>query len=496
MKNQTSYLIVALMALLILSCKKEKVHPEILDANSSEPMTALTPPVAGIDVPFIELQINTAKDTLVVLKSGTHIKIPKNTFVDENNQPISNTVSIQFREFKDAIDIWASGIPMTYEKNGQSYLFESAAMCELKATDPRIKIDKDKTIGIALASKIENTENYDLYQLNETKTQWSDIGKDTLIQMPKSVNQPKTRRKLISEPFTTTETIDGPIIKPLEKPIKPAKQTNSDIYFNVVLKGATKNLEEFAIFKDVNFKLIDKTTFNEADVQHKWTDVKVKRIPNKDHYQLTFISNTQQTSTTIKQSYFVIPCYKGEKYNEAIKDYEKRYAAYEKRLKEIKIRKAREEAAFLKQQEEWKRLQEEANEEDKKLYRMMENNTTVRRYFSVNEFGIFNVDRFYNSQDETITITGRISNKNLKLTYLQMIDATRNRVLRKMDYENLRVYKNAVVHLIGLNQDGQLCVLKNLDTKNYQDNNTLAPLSFKVFTEQIPLEKLKTYLKQ
>ena len=56
--------------------------------------------------------------------------------------------------------------------------------------------------------------------------------------------------------------------------------------------------------------------------------------------------------------------------------------------------------------------------------------------------------------------------------------------------------KNSVVHLIGLNQDGQLCVLKNLNTKNYKDNNTLVPLSFKVFTQQMPLEELKTYLKQ
>ena len=59
-------------------------------------------------------------------------KIPMDWAVDKNGQPIKGEVEIAYREFHNAAEIIASGIPMT-DKTGEKYM-QTAGMFEVKGS--------------------------------------------------------------------------------------------------------------------------------------------------------------------------------------------------------------------------------------------------------------------------------------------------------------------------------------------------------------------------
>ncbi|HKC68013.1 MAG TPA: hypothetical protein VKG26_07265 [Bacteroidia bacterium] len=77
--------------------------------------------------------VNTKKDTILVYKTGSQIKIPANAFVGKNGKEIKGTVKIKYREFHNVGEILLSDIPMTYDSAGKQMYFESAGMFDISA---------------------------------------------------------------------------------------------------------------------------------------------------------------------------------------------------------------------------------------------------------------------------------------------------------------------------------------------------------------------------
>lgn len=84
----------------------------------------------------------TISDTVITVKSNepviflydkTTINIPKNAFVNANGNPVKEPVVVAYREFRNPVDIFLSGIPMKYDSGGISSTFESGGMFEFNA---------------------------------------------------------------------------------------------------------------------------------------------------------------------------------------------------------------------------------------------------------------------------------------------------------------------------------------------------------------------------
>ncbi|MCU0449052.1 MAG: WD40 repeat domain-containing protein [Bernardetiaceae bacterium] len=111
---------------------------------------AFTPTFAGFDVPFQTLEVEAGAGRAFRLASGSQVRVPAGAFVDQRGQPVAGQVQLRYREFHQAAEIIASGIPMEYQ-NG---VFESGGMFELRGQQGGVPvyIAPGKRIEVKLAS--------------------------------------------------------------------------------------------------------------------------------------------------------------------------------------------------------------------------------------------------------------------------------------------------------------------------------------------------------
>lgn len=131
------------------------------------------PAFEGVDVPFYSFKFDAAKGTKISLDNGTSINVPKNAFVDKDGKTIAGEVELNYREFHNAADIIASGIPMHDPATGQ--YMETAGMFEMKGNQggDDISIAPGKDIEVKMASYNQDG-NFDFWQYDATKGAWSE----------------------------------------------------------------------------------------------------------------------------------------------------------------------------------------------------------------------------------------------------------------------------------------------------------------------------------
>lgn len=136
---------------------------------------AVRPPITGLDVPFQSYSVSTSDGMTIETATGTTIVIPAKAFVDKDGQPIAGDVDIKFREFHNARDIIASGIPMHNPETGE--YMETAGMFELKGEQQgsEIFVKGDKDIQVNLASFNEG-DHFNFYTLGAKDCRWEDKG--------------------------------------------------------------------------------------------------------------------------------------------------------------------------------------------------------------------------------------------------------------------------------------------------------------------------------
>ena len=110
---------------------------------------------------------------VIVLQSGTKLEIPENAFVTASGKPIAGDVKLNIEEFKTAGEIFASGIPMTYDSAGTTYDFKSGGMMEIRAfqNEQELALAPGKLINAEMTTS--STENFNVYNLNDTTGAWA-----------------------------------------------------------------------------------------------------------------------------------------------------------------------------------------------------------------------------------------------------------------------------------------------------------------------------------
>lgn len=156
-----------LFILLILSYYLQSCQPSFEPINYD--YSAIQAPLEQVHQAAETIKVDPSAPKVVHLKSGSSLSIPKDAFVDADGNTIAGEVELQYKQFDNAAEIVASGIPMTYQsEDGQKQQLQSGGMFELKGTanGKPVFIAPDKSIQTSLAS--EQLGDYDFYYLDPT----------------------------------------------------------------------------------------------------------------------------------------------------------------------------------------------------------------------------------------------------------------------------------------------------------------------------------------
>ncbi len=422
---------VSYLALFKNETKQNTTHETVITQNTNTQNTPtkknfISEPSQKLKVNYTSYKINNAKGGEIKHPTSSKIKVPVNTFVDKNGKDIIGDVTIEYREFHDAADIIASGIPMTYDSAGTKYTLESAGMFDIKGSQngEPVFIKKDKKVEVELASA--NSENkFNQYFLDTVTKNWLYLKKDDRLSILKTQNKshekpndieanPKLQnlknqidvvipKKIDSVKFVYTKKIDA--IPKAKEPSKINKPTPGRPTF--YLEGSYKEFPELAAFDNVIFEVgPENKNYRQEMHEITWSDVKVSEGPVKGKNYLLTLTYRKQVEKLV-----VYPTLSGADLEKAEKKYQQKFKDYENLVEKKQVEEKRLMAEMEAKQKaylaEIKMKQEEFDKQRAKLmaefkqkeesqlasnFNAMSLQTKATRLFSISSFGVFNSD--------------------------------------------------------------------------------------------------------
>lgn len=394
------------MLLFLASCSQKnelKIKDEMVDPIIKKPFK-------NLDVEFQKYSINAEKGDKVTAISGSYIEFPPNAFVDKNGELIKGMVEISFREFHNSLDLFISGIPMQYDTLGSIYTFESAAMCEINATQDKINlfVNPNAAPVVHLITKNDDTK-HNLYYLDSIQKKWIPKGKDKIEKENIKETASKTNKSL-EKTNTNDEVVE--IVKPMKaNPERPIISVTIP-YVDFV--------PELQIFKNTKFEVdLSESNYDPKDGDIEWDKVKLEETNIKGLYNLIFSSGKR------KISYKVKPVYEGEDYDDAYKVYKDKMVEID--AKELQRSKIASGFNFI----------------STKTYRM----------FNILKFGIYNCDKII--QDDFAEILANfVDQKNSQLDFygINLVDIDRSAIFW-FDPKSVKINQSQKQAIIVVNGD-------------------------------------------
>jgi hypothetical protein len=154
----------------------EEQAAEVDQALTKAPL--LRAPLAQITEKGEHLMIeNPGEPSSFTLKSGTTIRIPAKAFKNANGEIVREPVRVQIREYRDAAEIIASGIPMrVHQEDGSEEWMQTAGMFSVDAycNGSEVQLAEGKTMDINFISLVDG--DYDFWKFDEKQANWDNIG--------------------------------------------------------------------------------------------------------------------------------------------------------------------------------------------------------------------------------------------------------------------------------------------------------------------------------
>ncbi|MBT3423352.1 MAG: hypothetical protein HOB88_17840 [Bacteroidetes bacterium] len=332
----------------------------------------IEPPLNGINIEFISFKADAASENNIDLGYGNSIEIPANAFVNQNNEPISGEVDIDFREFQEAADILISGIPMTYDSGGVKYDFQTAGMFEINASQSgeQIYIAEGKKLKVNLASEVDG--DYNFYKLDTNRRNWAYMGAAN-----PSINERKAE-------------LEKDIPKMPDLPKEPRKFSKKDpiIDFDIDYK----DFPELKAFSTVLWAYSDQNKNPRIKsinwvFKTKWASINLKEYDSQNALYLLNLKNGE-----LETEFLVSPVLSSSDHEKALIIFNKQMSNYNIGLAERKLKEER-----------------------------IENERSFIRSYEIMDFGIFNWDIFYKRKD--------IIAFNARIKYDQDYDLEANDIL-------------------------------------------------------------------
>ena len=177
-------LVVGTIGGILWLMQDEKVKEPVIE----EQRIGVQRPFPEIAITYEVFEIIASVDEEITTAEGSVIVIPKNCLVNKEGQPIVGKVQLKYQEFRDMIDVFLSGIPMTYDSAGQQFHFQSAGMFELFAEQngAEVFVRKGKSIQVYFASDYIG-DQFNIYHYLPEENNWNFMYKDIPVELPDSV---------------------------------------------------------------------------------------------------------------------------------------------------------------------------------------------------------------------------------------------------------------------------------------------------------------------
>ena len=366
-------LLFSVLLCVLIGCKKDKPVTVPIEnvITSIKDKSFIQPPFDKLIKTFNKYIIDVKAGGEIISKTGIQIKFPINSFVDKEGNVLSGEVTISCREFKDPLDLFLSGIPMTYVTNDNKYVFESGGMFEIYAhqNNKEVFINKNNKPEVFLPTS-RDAVGFDFFRLDTVQKQWT------------TKNELEKKLPVVQEDSDDELSI---MDFPKEKmPIKPIIASGTRETFEIEIQTIAL-FPELKVFENIVFEVDESdTNYNPNDADIDWDRVSIKRSETKAGYVITFKNRQKEVSYRVK------PVYEKENFESAIKTYQK----------EINRIKKEQEIANKKR---IKKLREAQS----KNFKKNDVNLTVegRRVFDIDGFGIWNLDKLIKQEGDECFIS-------------------------------------------------------------------------------------------
>ncbi len=386
-------------------------NPPVVDSTSSnvskdisynEDTPCVNPPDKKLDIPMSVYQVDGKNGGQITHTTGTKITIPSNTFIDENNLPINETVDIHFREINHPIDLLVSGIPMKYDSANLDLVLLSDGMIEIEGYlhGKKVKIAPNKSIDVSLPATTDETK-FNSYQLDTISRKWNYTGKPeyekedivvnhTVKQPDKSfaeeLKQYQKESNIAKHQYETAQKAVNEWKK--TAPEKPITGGNKDRQF--VLDVNPKEFPELSNYKNLVFE-VEKNdpNFSASVYQQEWSDVSLSEKEKGKKYYLTLFKSGA------KKTFSVFPVFSGEDLKKAQAAFNKSFATYSNELEKRQKAEADYKAQFEGKLAQWEKAKEKETVALELKQNAVDNTNKVKlmaRVLNVTTFGIWNID--------------------------------------------------------------------------------------------------------
>ena len=475
----------------------------------------ISPPFAQATIPIDSFTIDADSTTDIDYKSGSKLHIPAGAFRDAKGNLIKGKVVLSYREFHDQKDIFLSGIPMTYDSAGMTYIFESAGMMDIGATQDGIPLTANpgKPIKVEMVSNTRE-DRYNTYYLDTVSKKWVNLNQanldpsqfkrliaDTLAFMPVDYTH-ASEGKEMSKPLLAgykkeiakTEAAVKAIEK--EKPMPIPKADKSRSKFHIDINPA--EFPEIAMYKEVRFQVKDEEHFDKSSTKIQWEDVKLKKLTGMD-YEVTFTKGSKIFKVV------ATPVVDDKDLAAAQKIYDKKFDDYQAKLTERKDaeEKAKKEyEARVKQMEaEMQKAMAEQMERNRLYEAQMNRTALIYRTFSVNRFGFYNCDcpRQIPTDANVVATVADENNNLLNLTELCLVEKSVNMVCSyhsvNRECKEFKFNSKQDNMLWAVTSDNKLAIVDVANFKAQQNTTGTVKFRFKVVDKNFKSsDEVKKYL--
>tara|TARA_B100000700_G_scaffold244412_1_gene272564 strand:- start:85 stop:1812 length:1728 start_codon:yes stop_codon:yes gene_type:complete len=488
-------LVVALVAFEYISSKEEttnlatnqaeisKVIPtEIIKTKYDEDTPCINPPSDHLTINSSSYMVENSKGGVFTHPSGTTIEIPKNAF-EKDGQSVQGEVEIQYKEFKDQIDILLSGIPMHYDSAGSNFVLESAGMVQIYGFQNNIPIDikKGKAIKISFPTEDRSTR-FNLYQLDTLANKWDYKGKPNLdVSENKIANEPFEVEDIaiISDSndycFISTSTFEKEkdqlsnalqLVKEdiadlkANKPVVVNESKNKDRQFNLDIDK--NEFPELSEFSEVVFEVLEEDeNFHPEVYDVEWKNVLLKEKIPGEIYFLNLFGTSNELTLLVRP---ILNEKDQEKAKQLFTDYSNKLT--QKIEEEIQLQKRLEEAK-KRHQEEIKKMEDQRLLQERKFQhqaRQRKFKEVVVRSFEVTNFGSWNCDSpVKQPKGKTIDASfASLAGTPIVLASVYLIEKDKNAIFTYVEsqFDNLKFNPKETNTLIGFTLDDQIAIFK------------------------------------
>lgn len=381
----------------------------------------VTPPLGEkLNVQFTTYRVNPDKGGEFTHHTGSKLKVPKGAFVDDNGNAVTGEVELRYREFKDPVEVFVSGIPMTYDSAGTQYHFESAGMMEIQGfkDGKPVRMTPGKKIEIEMTSKYDG--DYNFYELDTAARNWVYRGKDKVKKDPvrgQNLTAPDPVGAVFHSFFNEQDAKTDPIaiaaekvgneIKEIKKdiariektrPQEPKKADSSRPKFNIEVDP--QDFPELALYEGMVFEVGEesKNSFSKEMYDVEWDDAQLAEGSKKGINYKLMLTKGKERHTLV-----VYPVLTGKNYETALAEYNEKFKKYQETL-DMRIadekKKEEEYSALVNQLEEerkerqriWEAQQEALKKQADEMAMQAGKQQQIYRVMQISNFGTFNCD--------------------------------------------------------------------------------------------------------